>query len=131
MPRCAVWLPRHTGSADGSCSARFASSDTPEVLATIGDLKITLDNVRARAGDQLAHVETQYRVVRSSIIDATLDSILRDHVLGAEAKKQGKPVDELLSKTTSSVAEPSDADVQVWFDSNQGRTGGRTLTGRR
>jgi protein-disulfide isomerase len=103
------------------------SADVPEVLASIGAEKITLADVRERSGAQLAQVETQYRMLRSSIIQAALDSILRERVLGAEAKRQGQTIDGLVAKTTASVPDPSDADIQDWYNANQDRTGGRTL----
>jgi protein-disulfide isomerase len=104
-----------------------AVSDVPEVLATIGDEKITLANVRERAGNQLEMVETQYQTVRSNIIQAALDSILRERVLSAEAKKEGKSLEELVAKTHSSIAEPTDAEVQNWYNANLERTSGRTF----
>src|SRR3954464_10688830 len=72
-----------------------AVSEVPDVLATIGGEKITIANVKERAGNQLEMVETQYQTVRSNIIQAGLDTILRERVLGAEAKKQGKSLEEL------------------------------------
>ena len=84
-------------------------------------------NLRERAGTQLDQIEAQYQTLRSGIIQAALDSMLRERVIGAEAKKEGKTLDELIAKTNSSVAEPSDAEVQKWFNENQDRTGGRTL----
>jgi protein-disulfide isomerase len=104
-----------------------AVSEVPDVLATIGDQKITMADLRERAGNTLAMVETQYQTVRSSIIQATLDSILRERVLGAEAKKEGKSLEELIAKSHSSVAEPTDSDVQNWYNANLERTSGRTF----
>ena len=119
---------RETGATQKPVVQQGASSgDIPDVLATIGDEKITMANIHERAGTQIDQMETQYRTARSNLVEATLDSILRERVLGSEAKKQGKSLDELIAKTTASVPEPTDLDIQNWFNSNQERTGGRTL----
>jgi protein-disulfide isomerase len=102
-------------------------ADVPDVLATVGDEKITMASVRERAAKDLDELETQYQVVRSKVIETALDSILTQRVLGAAAKKQGKSVDELIAKEVGSIAAPTDADIDSWYKANQDRAAGRPL----
>jgi protein-disulfide isomerase len=105
-----------------------ATSDIPEVLATIGDDKITLAEVRARVGDDLDKNETRYLRTRHRLIEVALQDLIRDRVLGAEAQKQGKTIDQLVAAETGTSAEPTDADIAAWYAANPARTGGRAMT---
>lgn len=105
-----------------------SSSDMPQVLATVGDEKITLADVRARAGDQLDQLEIQYQLAKHKIVGTALDSILFDKTLRAEATKTGKSVDALVAAEAGPNGfNPSDADIAAWYQENQSRVGGRTL----
>jgi protein-disulfide isomerase len=104
-----------------------AGNDIPEVLATVGNESITMADVKAKAGDELGRVETQYLQTRSSIVEAALKSILRERVIDAEAKKQGKTYDDLILAEGGIGINPSDDDVAKWYAANPSRTGGRPL----
>lgn len=105
-----------------------ASDSGTAVLATVGDEKITMGDVRDRSGDQLAKLETQYQVMKSKIIGAALDSILREKTLTDEAKKSGKSVDEMIAAEAGPGGfEPSDAEIGAWYKDNTSRVGNRTL----
>jgi protein-disulfide isomerase len=100
----------------------------PAVLATIGDEKITMAELRTRAADQLDNLETQYQIAKSRIVKSALDSLIRDRIWDAEARKTGKSVDSLIAEAAGpNGLVPSDADVNAWYQANQSRTGGRTL----
>ena len=115
-----------TENPSGSSSSG-AANDLPEVLATIGDEKITLADVRARVGDDLARVETQYLQTRSTLIDNALKSMLRERVIDAEAKKQGKTYEELIAAEAGIGINPSEEDIARWYRDNPDRTGGRPI----
>lgn len=105
-----------------------ASSTLPSVLATIGDEKITGADIRAKAGDDLDKLETQYQLAKNRIVGAALDSLIRDKTIVAEAQKQGKTVDQLvLAEAGPTGIEPTDVEVAAWYKENQARVGGRTL----
>jgi protein-disulfide isomerase len=98
------------------------------VFATVGDEKITMAEIRARSGDQLDALETQYQLAKSKILRSSLDSILQDKTLGAEAKKAGKSVDELVAAEAGPAGfNPSNDEIVAWFKDNQDRLAGRTL----
>ncbi len=108
-------------------AAPASEGDVPAVLATIGDQKITMEDVRARAGKDLDGLDTNYQRARHKLIETALDEILRDKVLMAEAQKQGKSVDELVLAEAGGTLDPSDVEVSAWYQANQSRLGGRSL----
>jgi protein-disulfide isomerase len=98
------------------------------VLATIGDEKITMSDIRDRAADRLDYLETQYQLAKSNIVRSSLDTMLQERILSAEAKKTGKSVDDLIAAEAGAKGvTPSDSEVAAWFQKNQNRTGGRSL----
>jgi protein-disulfide isomerase len=108
--------------------AGAANDGGTAVLATVGDQKITMSDVRDRMGDQLDGLETQYQVMKSKIISTALDSVLREKTLGDEAKKSGKSVDEMIAAEAGpSGFEPSDAEIAAWYKDNPSRVGGRPI----
>ena len=114
---------------EGKAAAPVAvSSDPQAVLATVGDEKVTMADVRNRAGDQLDQLETQYQLAKSRIVRTALDSILLDKTINAEAKRTGKSVDELIAAEAGAEGlTPSEANVAAWYQANPNRTSGRTL----
>lgn len=102
-------------------------SGIPSVLATIGDEPITLDDVRRRIGEDLDKIETQYLRARSRLVDTTLESMIRERVLQAEAKRQGKTVEEVIAAAAGAPIEPSDVEITAWYQENQARLRGRSL----
>jgi protein-disulfide isomerase len=104
------------------------SADPQAVLATVGDDKITMADVKARAGDQLEKLETQYQLAKSRIIGGSLDSLIRDRTVVAEAKKRGKSVDELIAAEAGPKGfDPGEDEIAAWYKENPGRTGGRPI----
>jgi protein-disulfide isomerase len=104
-----------------------AGDDIPAVLAEVGSEKITLADVRSRVGDNLDQLEARYRQNRFALIDKTLQEILRDRVLGEEAKKQGKTIDQLVEAEIGGSVEPTETEISQWYLENRARLGGRTL----
>ena len=119
--------PSVTTSAGGTASGRGSDADLPEVLASIGDVRITMADVEVRAGEALEQNEVKYQLARHKLVEDALEAILRDSVLGAEAKKQGKTVDDLIEAEAGGSLEPSDVEVATWYQENRARTGNRPL----
>jgi protein-disulfide isomerase len=106
----------------------IAKSDIPDVVATLGDEKITMADIRVRAGDDLDKLDMQYQLTKSKIINTALDSILRHKTVDAEAQKTGKSVEQLIAaEAPGGVIEPSDADIATWYKENQARVGTRPI----
>jgi protein-disulfide isomerase len=102
-------------------------TNVPDVLATVGDEKITMTDIRARAGEDLDKLEMQYQLAKSRIIGTALDSVLRQRTVVAEAQKQGKTVDQLIAAEAPGGIEPTELDVATWYKENAERVPGRTL----
>src|SRR5829696_5557642 len=112
-------------SPAASSPAPAADRAFPEVLATVGSEKITMADVRARAGDELDQNEHRYQLTKHKLVENTVRDILSDRVLMAEAKKQGKTVDQLLEAQIGGPLEPSEDEISAWYNENQARVGGR------
>jgi protein-disulfide isomerase len=118
------------GNATPKPETPAASSSTttePSVLATIGGEEVTMADVRQAVGDQLDQLEMRYLRQRHKAIEGTLDRLIRDKVLAAEAKKVGKGLDQLINEAAGGSVEPTPADVQAWYNQNVARLGGRPL----
>lgn len=107
---------------------RSDPGDPPEVLATLnGDQQVTMSDVRARIGNELDQLEIRYRRSQYKLVEATLQELLRDRVLGAEAERQGTTVDQVLAAELGGSLEPTEVEIAAWYETNQSRTGGRSL----
>lgn len=121
---------RETAAApkESAASGSVAPADLPEVLASVGDTKVTLADVRARAGEDLDKLETQYQLMRSKIVSTVLDSLIREKTLGAEAQRKGKSIDALVAAEGGSAGfTPTDLEITTWYEKNPERIGGRPL----
>jgi protein-disulfide isomerase len=120
---------RKVAAASTSATGKATSdAEFPDALATIGGQTITMADVRARVGDQLDQNETKFRVAQHKIVENTVRDILSERMLNAEAKKQGKTVDQLLAAEVGGSLEPTEVEVATWFKENQARVGGRALS---
>jgi len=113
------------GSSEDGIAA--AEGDLPDVLATVDGQDITMADVRARAGDGIDRLTIDYRRARSELVGNTLDQILHDRVLLAEARKQGRSIEELIEAEAGPSLDPTDVEVSAWYDENKARLGGRRL----
>src|SRR5688572_6157140 len=104
-----------------------SATTEPNVLATVGSEEVTMSDVRTAIGDQLDQLEAKYLRQRHKVIDATLDRIIRDRVLAAEAKKEGKGLDQLINEAAGGAIDPTPIEVQAWYNENQARLRGRPL----
>ena len=126
---CAIVLgcSRDSSAAMQPSAAAPASDDLPDVLATVGAESITLKDVYERRGEDLERMELQYRIARNEVIESALDSLVRERVLSAESQARGQSVAELITTEAGSGSDPSDVDVEAWYQDNRARLGGRSL----
>jgi protein-disulfide isomerase len=118
---------QESAAASSNSGAEPSTADIPAVLATIGNDKITMADVRTRVGDELDQNEARYQRARHALIESALQQILQDRVLRTEAKKQNTTVLKLLTAEAGGSLEPSEVEIAAWFKENRTRTGGRTL----
>jgi protein-disulfide isomerase len=117
------------GAAKEKTSSASVTADNsiPDVLATIGDEKITLADLRERIGEDLDKLDANYKKSRSSAIENALNQMVRERVIDAEAKKQGKTVADLVLAEAGGSFEPTDVEINAWYAQNQARLQGRTV----
>ncbi len=112
---------------DPAPAAVSVASDIPDLLATIGSQPITMADVRQRAGDELDEMQARYERARYNLVQTTLNQIVQERALQAEAGRQHKTVDELVADEIGEAVEPSDSEIGAWYKANPSRTGGRAL----
>jgi protein-disulfide isomerase len=116
------------GSAAGRLSGTTHSGgDLPAVLATVGGEPITMEDVHARAGDELGRLELQYLTARHKVVDSTLETLVRERVLFGEARARGRSVEDLILDEAGPGLTASDAEIAAWYEDNRARVGNRPL----
>jgi len=95
-----------------------------EVAGQVGDKKITLDEVDAKARRADAAVyQSLYDVRRKA-----LDAMIENQLLEIEAAARKISVEELVKQEIDQKIVPvSEEDVEKWYNENKIRVGGRTL----
>jgi predicted DsbA family dithiol-disulfide isomerase len=102
-------------------------ADLPDVLAMVAGEEITMEDVRQRIGDDLEQLDMLYRQRRHQAVQSTLDAILRERVVQAAAKEHDTTLEGLALEEAGGSFNPTDIEVQAWYDTNRERTGGRSL----
>jgi protein-disulfide isomerase len=103
------------------------ADDIPDVLATIGNDPITWADIHAVAGTDLDRMDLQYRHSRSTLVQTTLERVLRDRMFEAEARRQQRTVAELVALEAGRPVEPTSGEVAEWYENNRDRVAGRSL----
>jgi predicted DsbA family dithiol-disulfide isomerase len=93
----------------------------------IGDEKLTLNDVRTRAGERLDMLEANYRRSRDKLVESVLDTIIHERLILAEVQKTGKTAEELLKAAAPGPLEPTQVEIAEWYKANQSRVQGRPL----
>lgn len=118
---CGSATGRPDGKDSGASNSATLSSDSK--VATIGDWSISLAELDVAAAGQLSKVRQQEYDIRQQVLDGLMEERLLD--LEAEARKISR--DELLQiEVTSKVSEPTQAEVDAYFDRIKGRLRGQT-----
>jgi hypothetical protein len=110
-------------AAEGE-KAEGSGSTGGDVVATIGDEKITLEEVDAQAMSRNIKPYQDLYDARRQVID----QMVAEKLFEKEAAARGVTVDELVdAEITKKVPAVTEAQVQVFYQQNQSRMGGRTL----
>ncbi len=92
--------------------------------ALVGDEPITIAEIDALAAGRLMKVRQQEYEVRSTF----LENLISDRLLDREAAARGVSREQLLrQEVTATVPDPSDAEIESYYNSNRGRYGAQTL----
>lgn len=105
----------------------LTGDELPEVLATVEGGSITMEDVDARVGHDLERMEMQYRIARRELIETALETLVRERVLFGEARAQGRTVEDLVLDEAGPGLQPTDAEIEEWYQENQARLGRRSL----
>jgi protein-disulfide isomerase len=90
----------------------------PEVLATVGGVKITRADLSPQTQQRVAQLQQGVVEARKQELDLQINSIL----LEAEAKKRNTTTTKLLeAEVVAKTVEPTAADAQAYFDQNKAR----------
>jgi protein-disulfide isomerase len=86
-------------------------------LAVIDGKPVSRAEVEASAADQFRALEREYTKNRTALTESSLQRLLEERLLDAEAKAKGVPRDQLLS----AIAPPAvtDADVKAFYEANK------------
>lgn len=118
-----------TASSVQAAQAAPSTPSTPDaVVAEVGGRKITLKELDARwkemdPGEQARVTQMIYQNRRN-----VLDQMVGDLLIENAAKAAGQSAEQYLDQETAKRAkEPTDAEVQQFFEQNKDRAPGRTL----
>ncbi|MGH9362118.1 MAG: thioredoxin domain-containing protein, partial [Thermoanaerobaculia bacterium] len=119
-----AWLP---ACAAAEPQAEAAKNDPNRVLATVDGQPITEAQVRQEAPDrfrmleqQLAQCKAQYEKGQHEVLESSLEQVVQDRMIDAEAKAKGVSKEEYL-KTEAGAAEATDADADKFYEENKAR----------
>ena len=104
-----------------------ASSETPDILATIDGSPVTRADLEERVGDRLSGMEAQYQGQRHRLIESTVEEIVSGRLMEDEAKKRGITARDLFTAEVHPNAQVSADDVSAWYKENEARMGGKAL----
>lgn len=114
-----------TGEAAGMGSGKSSSKppSTDGKAATIGDWSISLAELDTAAAGQLAKVRQDEYQIRQQV----LDQLMEGQLLELEAKAREVTRDELLqTEVASKVTEPTQAEIDSYFNRIRGQLRGQT-----
>ena len=98
----------------------------PETLATVAGEPVTVADLGAQVGIQLTQLESQYLRNRSQLIQQSLDAVVSERMLQAEARRQNKSVEELVAAEAGGY-DITDLEITTWYNQNRNRVGTRSL----
>jgi protein-disulfide isomerase len=101
---------------DCACEAQ----PLPDVLATVNAVRITGKDISEQTAQRVAGLHKQVVEARRRELELQINSRL----LNAEAKKRGTTAPKLLeAEVISKVKDPTDAEVQAFYDQNKSNIG--------
>jgi len=114
-----------------SSQALPQSRHSSDLLAEGDGIKISRAEIEKRAAAQLEKLELE-RIRfeakqlkdRHQILENTLNRLLNEKLLELEAEKQGIQVEQLRAQIISQTEEPSDEDIEAFYEKNKNRIKG-------
>jgi protein-disulfide isomerase len=125
LPVCAKKEKKQDAAATMTgTTAAATTAGGGEVVAIIGDQKITQAEVDRKAANTLTKIRQQEYDARR----AALEQMLQEELYKKEAAAKNVSVEELLkTEVDSKVAQPTQEEVAKFYEENKPRMGGRPL----
>src|SRR5262245_45907300 len=117
--RCAVLSVAFAAVAVSSCLAADRQSGSGTVLATIDGKPITEADVKKSASADFDSLEHEYAQKRYDLVQSSLDKLVEQRLIAAEAAKRGTTEEELLATVTTKTV--TDTDVDLFYQQKQER----------
>ena len=122
-------LPACAAQPQGTPASGKAAPGGDKVVAKVMGQQVTESEVEKEAGEQLEQVDMQLlscqanaEQQRHQVLESTLQKMVQDKVIAAEAKSRGVSADDLVkTEVDSKVAEVTDAEVDSFYTENQAR----------
>lgn len=125
---CAGEVESRQGGAEGAAgAARQDEGETADVLARIGEVEVTMADVRDRVGEELDSLELQYRSRRHELLQTAIQDLVSEQLLDDEAARRGVTREELLETELEGRVEVTPQQVEAFYEQNRERLGGRSL----
>ncbi|HEX8720337.1 MAG TPA: thioredoxin domain-containing protein [Pyrinomonadaceae bacterium] len=106
---------------DPAAACGCEAQPLPEVLATVGGVKVTPQDISPEVRQRIAGLQQQVVEARKRELDLQINSAL----LEAEAKKRGVSATKLLeAEVVARTQEPTEAEAQKFYDANKARIPG-------
>ncbi|MDQ7008412.1 MAG: thioredoxin domain-containing protein [Acidobacteriota bacterium] len=124
MTRFRTWLPLSLILVVLCPAALPVGAGQPEVLARVGGQEITKTQVLEAAASQLAEL----RQKEYDILKGALDQVIDEMLLNEAATKKGQTLEEFINAEIESKAgQPTDQEIQDFYNKYKSRLGGKTL----
>jgi protein-disulfide isomerase len=122
LPVCAKKEKKQDEAA--AATATGSGPNSGDVMAMIGDQKITLAQVDAKAAKALSKVrQDEYEARRTA-----LEQLLQEELYKKEAAAKSVPVEEYIrTEVDSKITQPTPEEISKFYEENKPRMGGRTL----
>jgi protein-disulfide isomerase len=112
-----VWLPACSAQDAAKKMDAKASAGSNQVLATVNGKPITEADVRAGSSEQFKALEHDYQQKVHELLENSLDQVVQDRLLEAEAAARSTTKEALLAELKPAAV--TDADVDAFYEQNK------------
>ncbi|MEA2601156.1 MAG: hypothetical protein QOF89_2148 [Acidobacteriota bacterium] len=112
-----VWLPACSAQDKGAAAKGTTASGGNTVLALVNGQPITEADVRTSAADQFQGLQREYEKNAHDLLEASLQTVINDRLVEAEAKAKGVSKDQVLASIKP--APVTDAEVDAFYEQNK------------
>jgi protein-disulfide isomerase len=109
-----AWLPTACAAQDKGAKGSGGGKD---VLAVVNGQPITEADVRNSAAEQFKGLQREYEKSSHDLIESSLQVVIQDRLVEAEAKARGVTKDQILAEIKP--APVTDADVDAFYEQNK------------